>query len=135
MTYVSRLAVLSALLLPGAAAAQARPPLGEVEVVTEGLIDIALAYEIDRVCEELDGRRMQGIAQLWSLYGEARSLGYSRAEVEAFVDNDAEKDRLEGIARARLREMGAMEGRPETYCEVGRDEIAKNSRIGGLLSD
>jgi hypothetical protein len=129
-----RLATL-ALLLPGAAAAQARPPLGQVEVVTEGLIDAALAYEIDRVCEELDGRRVQGIALLWSLYGEALSLGYSRAEVEAFVDDDAEKDRLEGIARARLRDMGAVEGQPGTFCAVGRDEIAKNSRIGGLLSD
>jgi hypothetical protein len=135
MTLISRFAVLALLVLPGSLAAQARPPLGQVEVVTEGLIDAALAYEIDRVCEDLGGRRVQGIALLWSLYSEALSLGYSRAEVEAFVDDDAEKDRLEAIARERLRGMGAVEGQPETYCAVGRAEIAKDSRVGGLLSD
>lgn len=136
MTFASRSAALTVLaLLPAAAPAQARPPLSEVEVVTEGLIDTAIAYEIDRVCEELDGRRVQGIAFLWSLHGEARALGYSHGEIEAFVDDDVEKDRLEGIARGRLREMGALEGQPATYCEVGRAEIARGSQIGRLLSD
>lgn len=136
MRHLARLALLGLLgVLPAALPAQGRPPLGEVEVVTEGLIQTAIAYEIDRVCEELDGRRIQGIAFLWSLHAEARRLGYSGSEIEAFVDDDAEKDRLEAIARERLRGMGAVEGRPATYCEVGRAEIAAGSRIGQLLVD
>ena len=121
--------------LPTVAAAQDLPPLGQVEVITEGLINTAIAYELDRKCDELEGRRLQGIAFLWSLESEARQLGYSRQEIEAFIDDDEEKDRLEGIARERLRGMGAVEGQWDTYCAVGREEIAKGSPIGALLDD
>lgn len=121
--------------LPGALHAEELPPLGQVEVITEGLIDTAIAYEIGRKCDDLDGRRLQGIAFLWSLEAEARRLGYSREEIRAFVDNDEEKDRLEAIARQRLRDMGAVEGEWDTYCEVGRKEMSKGSRIGSLLTD
>ena len=127
------LALVSAL--PEGAFAQGLPPLGEVDVVTEGLIQTAIAYEIDRVCDELDGRRLQGIAYLWSLHGQARRLGYSSDEIDAFIDDDAEKDRLEGIARERLSGMGAVEGDPATYCAIGRAEIASGSQVGRLLSD
>ena len=120
---------------PAASAAQDLPPLGEVPVITEGLINTAIAYELDRKCDDLEGRRLQGIAFLWSLESEARRLGYSRQEIEDFIDNDAEKDRLEGIARERLRGMGAVEGEWDTYCAVGREEIAKGSQIGKLLDD
>ena len=121
--------------LPTVAAAQELPPLGQVEVITEGLINTAIAYELDRKCDELEGRRLQGIAFLWSLESEARQLGYSRQEIEDFIDDDEEKDRLEGIARERLRGMGAVEGQWDTYCAVGREEIAKASPIGRLLND
>ncbi|HVG48547.1 MAG TPA: DUF5333 domain-containing protein [Rubellimicrobium sp.] len=120
---------------PAALAAQDLPPLGEVPVITEGLINTAIAYELDRKCDELEGRRLQGIAFLWSLESEARRLGYSRQEIQAFIDNEAEKDRLEAIARERLRGMGAVEGQWDTYCAVGRAEIAKDSPIGALLDD
>lgn len=120
---------------PVAAAAQDLPPLGQVPVITEGLINTAIAYELDRKCDELEGRRLQGIAFLWSLESEARRLGYSRDEIRAFIDDDAEKDRLEAIARERLRGMGAVEGQWDTYCAVGRQEIAKESQIGVLLDD
>ena len=136
MTYAIRPLTLAVLAtLPAAASAQDLPPLGQVEVITEGLINTAIAYELDRKCEELDGRRLQGIAFLWSLESEARRLGYSRQEIEAFIDDDEEKDRLEGIARERLRGMGAVEGQPDTYCAVGRQEIANGSQVGRLLND
>ena len=136
MTHPLRPLALGALcLLPGALPAQELPPLSEVEVVTEGLIQTAIAYEIGEVCESIDGRKIAGIAFLWSLHSEARRLGYSREEIEAFVDDDAEKDRLEAIARERLAGMGAVEGSPDTYCEVGRAEIAAGTQVGRLLSD
>lgn len=132
----SRPALAAALaILPSMLPAQSLPPLRDVPVVTEGLIEVALAYEIDRVCDDLDGRRIQGIAFLWSLHNSARDLGYSRQEIEAFIDDDVEKDRLEGIARERLAALGAVEGQPETYCAVGRDLMARETPAGSLLSD
>jgi hypothetical protein len=136
MTPLFRSLTLGALCLaPAALPAQERPPLGQVEVVTEGLIDTAIAYEIGKVCDGIDGRRLAGIAFLWSLQSEARRLGYSRQEVQAFVDDKGEKARLEGIARERLRGLGAVEGQPETYCAVGRAQIAAGSQVGRLLND
>ena len=124
-----------AVLWAGPALAQERPPLSEVERITEGLIDTAIAYEIGERCDELDGRRMQGIGFLLSLNAHARSLGYSPDEINTFIDNEEEKDRLEAIARQRLRDLGAIEGQPDTYCAVGRDEMARNSQVGKLLTD
>ena len=78
-------------------------------------------------------RPTREIEFLWSLEQRARALGYSSAEIDAYVDNDAEKDRLEAIARQRLRDMGGVEGNWETYCAVGRTEISRGSQIGQLL--
>ena len=136
MTHPLRHLALALLCaLPVAARAQDLPPLGQVEVITEGLIDTAIAYEIGERCDGIDGRRLRGIAFLLSLQAHARDLGYSSDEIDAFIDDDEEKDRLEAIARARLRDMGAVEGEWDTYCEVGRAEIAKGSQIGRLLDD
>ena len=122
--------------LPAAAgAAQDLPPLGQVERVWQGLIDTALAYEIGERCEAIDSRKIQGLAFLLSLQAHARDLGYSPEEIEAFMDDDAEKDRLKAEARAQLREMGGVEGDWETYCEVGRKEIAAETQVGRLLND
>jgi hypothetical protein len=135
---IRRTTVFAALALSLAAPASAAadiPAIGQVERITEGLIDTAIAYEIDKRCDSLDGRRMAGLAFLWSLEGHARSLGFSRAEIDAYIDNREEKARLEAIARERLRGLGAVEGEWETYCAVGRAEIAKGSQIGRLLAD
>jgi len=123
--------VLGFAVLAGATAAN--PEIGNVTHITEGLINTAIAYEIDRVCDSIDGRTLEGINFLWSLKQHASELGYSDAEIRAYVDNEEEKDRLEAIARDRLRAMGAVEGQPETYCGVGRAEMAAQSEIGRFL--
>jgi len=126
-------AVPALCLVLAATPLAARPPLGEVSAVTEGLIATGIAYEISEVCEELSPRRLRGVGFLLSLRQHALELGYSRDEVDAFINNDAEADRLESLARARLAEMGAVEGQPETYCRVGLQEMAADSQIGRLL--
>lgn len=119
------------ILVAGATAA--RSDLRNVTVVTEGLIATAIAYEIGDKCDSLDARVLAGIDFLWSLRNHARGLGYSDSEIDSFVNDRAEQDRLEAIARARLRDMGAVRGEWASYCEVGEAEIARASRIGKLL--
>lgn len=123
-----------ALLMPAAALAEV-PPLGQVPRVAEGLIATAIAYEIGERCDSLDGRRLAGLGFLLSLQAHARSVGFSQDEIDAYVDDDAEKDRLEAIARERLRGMGAVEGDGESYCAAGRAEIAAGTQVGRLLND
>ena len=108
--------------------------LKDERAISEGLITVGIAYEISEVCPSIDPRRLRGLNYLLSLRGHALSLGYSRAEVDAYIDDDAEKDRLEAIARRRLEGMGAPRGDAAAHCAVGRAEVAKDSQIGRLLS-
>ncbi|MGZ9810572.1 DUF5333 domain-containing protein [Pseudoroseicyclus sp. H15] len=123
--------ILGISLLAGASAA--KPGLGEVPEITEGLINTAIAYEISEVCGDLSPRWLHGVAVLNGLQNYARELGYTKDEIDAFIDDRAEKARLEGIARERLAALGAIRGDEATHCTVGRAEIEKGSPIGALL--
>ncbi|TFL20225.1 DUF5333 domain-containing protein [Jannaschia formosa] len=102
--------------------------------ITEGLITVGIAYEISEVCPSIDGRKIRGLRYLLALKAAARELGYSAAEIDAFVDDDAAKDRLEAVARQRLAAKGATEGDVAAHCRVGEAELAADSQIGRLLS-
>lgn len=130
---VTRATVVMLGFVAFAGATAANPSIGEVSYITEGLINTAIAYEIDQRCDSLDGRIVAGVNFLWSLKAHASELGYSDDEIKAYIDNEDEKDRLEAIARQRLRDMGAVEGEWETYCTVGRAEMAARTPIGQLL--
>lgn len=108
-------------------------PLKDVPYVSEGIIATGIAYEIGRVCPSLTARVLAGIFFLYELQSHAYDLGYSKAEVDGYINDKDEKQRLEGIARARLAAMGAVADQPETYCVVGRSEVAAQSQIGKLL--
>ena len=111
----------------------AKPALKDVAHVREGIIAAGIAYEISQQCGDISARLLRGYNYLNSLKDHARDLGYTEAEIDAYVDDDAEKDRHEGIARERLADMGAVTGQAATYCTVGRTEIARGSAIGQLL--
>lgn len=133
---IPHLARTAALILGftiAAGATAALPALRENAKIRDGLISTAIAYEIGRKCDSLDSRWLTGIGFLNSLRSHALELGYTRAQISAFIDDEEEKDRLEAEARALLREKGGVEGDWETYCEVGRREMAAGSRIGTLL--
>lgn len=127
---MKRLAALAFLI---AAPATAQVPLADQTEISEGLIAAAIAYEIGDKCDSLDARLLRGIAFLNSLRDRAGELGYSRDDIAAYMDDRAEKRRLEAIARARLAEMGGVVNDWETYCAVGRAEIAAGTQIGVLL--
>ncbi len=132
-TKVTRICALILSFGVFAGATAANQPLSEVTVVTEGLITAAIAYEIGDKCDSVDARVTTGINFLWGLKAQASDLGYSDDEIRAYIDDDVEKDRLEAIARDRLRDMGAVEGEWDTYCAVGRAEMAAGTQIGKLL--
>ena len=125
------LPLLLALGMP--VASSAAGSLAEETVVTEGLIATAIAYEIGRRCDSLDARMLAGIAFLNGLKSYAAGQGFTSAQIEAYVDDGADQDRLEAIARARLAEKGGVAGDWATYCAVGRAELASGSQIGRLL--
>ncbi len=111
----------------------AQPPLKDVQYVRDGIIHVGMAYEISEKCSSIRARTWRGINFLQSLKNHAESLGYTDAQIDAYIDDDAEKDRLEAIARRELARLGIVEGDEATYCAVGRAQIAANTRVGWLL--
>ena len=111
----------------------AQTALKDVAKVRDGIIYTGMAYEISEQCDSINARLFRGLGYLQSLRRYAGELGYSQAEIEAYINNAAEKDRLEGIARAQLARLGVVPGESDSYCTVGRAQIAANTRVGWLL--
>lgn len=111
--------------------AQANP--ANVERVTEGLIAAGMALELADQCDSVSVRMIRGLNFLQGLKRHLKDLGYSNAEIDAFIENDAEKSRLEGIARARLADLGAQSGDPSSYCRVALNQMSVGSQVGRLL--
>lgn len=116
-----------------AAPASAQTPLKDVAYVRDGIIHVGMAYEISEQCGAISARLFRGLGFLQSLKNHARGLGYTDAEIDAYVNDAGEKDRLEAIARAALADLGVIEGDESSYCAVGRAQIAAETRVGWLL--
>lgn len=100
-----------------------------------GLEVIAAGDMIRRRCPDIDARMVRAVAYMRRLGGIALERGYTRDDIRAYVEDDANKERVEGAARRYLTSRGLGAGEPEDYCRVGRAEIAADSPIGRLLSD
>ena len=104
----------------------------EVEI-NEGLIAISMADRIRTSCPEISARFIEAFIFLKSLESKALALGYDGSEIKAFINDADEKDRVLGLAHARLTTIGALPDQPATYCTVGLAEIQTGSAIGKLL--
>ena len=104
----------------------------EVEI-NEGLIAISMADIIRTSCPEISARFIAAFIFLKSLESKALALGYDGSEIKAFINDADEKDRVLGLAHARLTTAGALPDQPATYCTVGLAEIQTGSTIGKLL--
>lgn len=131
MNKILPVALIAALSWGGTVSAQT--PLKDVPEVRDGIIAVGMAFELSEKCSTLSARTWRGYLFLQSLRSRAAALGYSNAEIDAYIDDDTEKRRLEGIARARLAELGVISDDEATYCAVGRAQIAANTRVGSLL--
>ncbi|RVT83953.1 hypothetical protein DXV76_09585 [Rhodobacteraceae bacterium CCMM004] len=126
--------VLGAVALTFAALpATALVPLHEDPQVRSGFYAIGLADEVRKNCPSIDARMIRAWSALRALETYARKAGYTDAQIEALVDNRAEKEKLRARIRADLAKRGATPGNPEGFCAVGREEIARNSAAGRLL--
>ncbi|MES0824772.1 DUF5333 domain-containing protein [Ruegeria sp. SCP11] len=131
MSGVKILALMSVLALP--TVAEAKPPLREVKEIDNELYYIAIANEISEYCPSISGRRLKAIGVMWDLRSKANKLGYSDKEIRAYVESDAEKDRMRAKGEAYLAQHGVSYDKPNSFCTLGRSEIERNSAIGVYL--
>lgn len=126
-----RMMVLALVLAAGTA--NAKQPLEEVESVTSGLLWIGIADEIRNTCPSISARMIRALGYINDIQNEAKSLGYSKAEIDAFRKSDANKAELRRRGEAYLQANGVDLNDPNSYCVLGRAEIKKSSQIGALL--
>mgnify|MGYP000273885229 CR=1 FL=1 len=125
--------LLLALLMAAPARADQWDRLREDPAISEGLVSFAIARHIHNRCDSISARRLRAMGFINSLIGQATDLGYTRDEIEDYVFNEAEQDRVRAIADDRLAARGASPSQWEGYCTVGQEEITANSQIGRLL--
>ncbi len=123
------------LVLPVAGMAQAAnlPPLSENTYINERLVAAKIGDIIRKACPSIEARRLYAIGQALKLKDYALRQGYSSDEIDAFVSSKTEKQRVRATAEAWLAANGAVEGDPESYCVLGREEIARGTITGTLL--
>jgi Family of unknown function (DUF5333) len=125
--------ILVLLLSLGAGAARALPPLENNSRVMEELVAGEIAYQIQKHCPAISGRKLLAIGKLNQLASYARSLGYTDADFRALTKNGAARDKRDALVNAYLAKMGVVPGDAESYCTLGRAEIEKGTLIGSLL--
>ena len=116
-----------------AAPAFALEPLNTEKHINEALVAGRVADVIRNTCPSISAKMLTVLQELNALEAYLRDKGYTEAEVKAFRKNKDEKARIKGLANDYLTAAGAVEGDAESYCKVGRDEIAKESLAGSLL--
>lgn len=126
-------AALFALFLADASSAAALPPLGEQAAIVDKLVSVRVADRIRRTCPTIGARLFRVLSESNALKSEVRGLGYSEDVVRAFLRDDAERAKIYEKAEAYLSAHGAKAGDAETFCDLGRAEIAANTYAGSLI--
>ncbi|MDO5643991.1 MAG: DUF5333 domain-containing protein [Paracoccus sp. (in: a-proteobacteria)] len=124
---------LIAAIWAGAAPAQGLEPLSQEKYINDRLIAARVADRVRRECPSIDARMVKAWNEARALKRYAERKGYSAAQIDAFLDSRAEKDRIYAVAERYLTQNGAVAGNAESFCRIGRAEIAGNSVAGSLL--
>lgn len=118
-----------------AGAVHAKQNLRDIKSIDDAVFDVAVADKIRKECPDISARVFKALTLYRSVRSQARSLGFTDDEIEAYGDSDVEKARMRAKGEAYLRARGVVASDPQSYCAVGRKEIQKSSRIGSLLRE
>ena len=126
-------AMVATLALTGTQAG-ALEPLAQEKYINDRLIAARIADRIRRECPSIDARMIYAFMQARELKKYARGKGYSEAQIDAFLDSRADKDRIYAVAEDYMDRNGVTAGDAESFCRLGREEIARGTVTGSLLS-
>ncbi len=121
-----------ALSLAGTAGA-ARADLAAEKDINAGLLAVAAADKIRRECGDMSGRFWAARSYANQLKDMAIKRGYSEAQIDAYIDDSAEKAKMRERRNAYFESKGASNLDAASLCRLGRDEIKNRSRIGSFL--
>ena len=121
------LALLAAL--PG----QAREPLAREAYINERLVAARVADRIRRECPSINANMLRAFAAAQSLKAYAQRQGYPEAEIDAFLKDRDQRQRVYAEAEAYMAARGVRAGDVQSYCRLGYAEIASGSIAGSLI--
>ena len=136
MTARNALAALTAALMTAgtlATPAAALEPLSQERYINDRLIAARIADRIRRECPTLGARILYAYSQARALERYALDKGYSREQVDAFLDSKEDRKRIYAVAEDYMAQNGGRKGDAESYCRLGRQEIANGTVTGSLL--
>ena len=116
-----------------AAPALALEPLAQERYINDRLIAARVADRVRRECPSINARIVYAWSQARALKRYAENKGYSSSQIDAFLDSKQEKARIYAAAEDYLTRNGARKGDAESFCRIGRNEIASKSVAGSLL--
>lgn len=109
-------------------------PLPRSAYVNDRLMQSRLADLLRRECPTPDARMGRALCKARALKRQAPDQGDSQARVGAFLDDREQRKRTNAEADRYMRANGVVNGQPEPFCRLGRDEIARQTIAGSLLS-
>ena len=127
------LGAFAAALLALATPAAALEPLSSEKYINDRLIAARVADRIRRNCGSIDGRIIYAFGQARALKRYAEKKGYSAAEIDAFMDSKPDRARIYAVAEDYMARNGVVKGNAESFCQLGRREIANRTVTGSLL--
>lgn len=127
------IALALCLAPPAVALADRYDALRADPTIASGVLVAAIGDVIGDSCPAIGERRTRSLLMLNDLVGRARALGYSVGEIRAYVDDNAEKDRVKALARRWFAQKGASTSDPVSVCRLARREIAAGSPVGRLM--
>lgn len=101
--------------------------------VTEGLVLVAIGRRIVKGCDAIQPNRMRAFFFANGLKLRARDLGYTDGQISAFIDDEAEKARIDAMSDAWLTSRRTHKSDAPGLCRVGAEEIARGSQLGRML--
>ena len=113
--------------------AQALEPLSQERYINDRLIAARIADRIRRECPTIQARLIYAYSQARALERYALDRGYSRAQVDAFLDSKEERKRIYAVAEDYMTRNGVTAGDPQSFCRLGMQEIANRTVTGSLL--
>lgn len=113
--------------------ATAREPLPEEQHIVNSLVAGRIGDVIRKNCPTIDARMFRVWRGMEDLKKYALAKGYKEQEIRAFLKDPVQKQRMRAMADDWLKKAGAVPGDAESYCRIGRDQIAKNTLLGSLL--
>jgi hypothetical protein len=101
--------------------------------INDDLFSFALANEIRKKCDGISPRMFRALSFHNDLINRARSRGYSKSEIDAYINNENEQAKMIARGNEYLKQYNASLNDSASLCRAGNAEIKKRSQIGSLL--